>query len=785
MIKDETLTSLDFGKVLLSISSYASSPVTREMILDITPLGDRNSIEDRACLVEEMKNLYLDGRPFSISSFGDIRDAMVRVRPEGAILDADDFIQLRTFLTVISDLSLQIAGTEDIPRLDALAAPLTGFPELLELLGRTFDAKGEVVDKASAELYRIRKELKSLSARVSSRLEAIVNDEKVSPFLQDDFITKRGERWVIPVRMDSKGQVSGVVHGVSNTGETAFIEPLEIIGMVNELENLSADEKGEVIRILRRICSRIRDAVPEIKMQFQLLADIDLLKSIAQYAFKYGMEKVMLNDGDAIRLKDAMHPLLVEQQMEGQIDRVVPLCLDIGGGNSVMVVTGPNAGGKTITIKTAGLLLLMALAGIPVPAHPSSSIPLASGLLVDIGDEQSIENSHSTFSAHVTRISKILGETGPGTVVLLDEIGTGTEPLQGAAIACAVLDELRKRGALVLATTHLTDIVAFVQKAEGMINASMEFDRQNHRPLYRLIDGEPGQSHAIEMAGRYGLPESVIAFASKMLGGMNAELQELLRELKEKRQSFEEAESALQRKMTEVDEREKEAKLKLEEAEKRKKIIYEEAYLDMREMIVSAKREIRDIVAEGKKGGGREALKKLEKKRVHVAGKLIELADRESVVISEVKAGDTVFVRSIGYDAKVVHIDEKRGRLRVESGGITVEVSLDDITSKSGRNPKPIRAKSIPAVMEQEIPSSIKLLGLRVEEALKRVEDYIDAASASGAREVKIIHGVGSGAIMKAVREYLNECPQVESFRRGEQAEGGEGVTIVVMKYNG
>ena len=782
MIDRSTLKNLEFDKVLQEISNRCMSSVGKNAVLDIVPFDCREDIEQRREEVEELRILSAQDEALSLSRFEDISSALARVRPDGAILEADDFIDIRSILAVIKEVASQLSNWSDLNELTRISSSLTGFPDLLKLLDRTFDREGNVVDGASAKLSKLRKGLRGLSARIGKRLEELIKDENVAPHLQDDFVTKRGERWVIPVRMDSKGKVSGVVHDVSNTGETAFVEPIEIVGLVNELENLTADEKAEVIRIKRRICDEIRDVAPDLEAQFNVIVHIDLINAIAEYADRFGMNAATISDSSVISLKGAAHPLLVSQQREGTIEKVVPLDFALEGEKRVMVITGPNAGGKTITIKTAGLLILMALSGIPVSADSSSIFPFAAKILVDIGDEQSIESSMSTFSSHLSRISKIIDEADEKSVVLLDEVGTGTEPLQGAAIACAVLNELKNKGAIVFATTHLTDIVAFVRKSGGMMNASMEFDRVSHIPLYKLKEGEPGQSHAIDAAKRYGLPETVIKFAREMMGGMNAEMQELISELKEKGARYDEAKEIIDIRAKELGIKEKELETKLFDAREKAQSAYMEAYRESRDMIVVAKRELRDIIAEGKKEGGKAALKKLEKKRLGIVKKIDEHSGVAVLSFENIAEGDMVFVRSLDKNAKVISLDPRRMRLGVKAKGISFDVPLADIMKESGKTDRSSQKRQIVYMSHETPTSSIKLLGMRLEEALSKVENFIDSAAVSDLHELKIIHGIGTGVLMKGVRGYLENHPHVAGYRSGEQSEGGAGVTIVSLK---
>jgi DNA mismatch repair protein MutS2 len=570
------------------------------------------------------------------------------------------------------------------------------------------------------------------------------------------------------------------VHDVSKSGETAFIEPLEIIGLSNELENLIAEEKAEEIRILRNICKMIRQVADEIKAQYTIIIYLDVLNSIARFSDLLKMNVPLINDASVIKLVTAKHPLLMILEKENVIKEVVPLDLELGGGNSVMVITGPNSGGKTITIKTVGLLLLLALSGIPVPADSSSSFPLTNELLVDIGDEQSIENSLSTFSAHISNISEILKKTDSKTIVLMDELGTGTEPVQGAAIACAVLKDLKEKGSLVFATTHLTDIVVFVYRIEGMINASMEFDQNTFTPLYKLRVGEPGQSYALEIARGYGLPENILGFAKEMLGSINVEFHNLLSELKKKRLQYEDAANRLQRQGVEIEDREKVLKERLTALESQKMGMLEKAYKEAQDVIMATKRQMHAILEEAKKEKRREAIKKVEKAQQEVGEKLREFHREALLSVDEIKKGDMVFVRSIGYDATVVKIDRKHNRLKVKAGNRDVEVPISDVGHKKGNLPvsKAIVEKTEEA--EDEVSSVLNIVGLRVDEALSRLEPFLNHAFLAGLEEVTVIHGIGTGALLKAVRNYLAGHPLVNRYRSKSQFE--EGITVVTMK---
>jgi len=782
MIRTETVRTLEFDRILREISRWCHSGASREAVLAIAPLTERVEIELRFGMVEEIRNLVRQGVPLKLSAFEDVSPILEKLRPEGAVLDPLELVSFLPLLRVLAALAIQMGYRNDIPLLREMAGSITGFPDILDPLERSLDAEGNILDTASRLLFDLRTRKRALTARIRKRLEEIVRERDISVFLQDDFVTQRGGRWVIPVRMDSKGQVPGVVHDVSNSGETAFMEPLEIIGLANELENLTAEEKVEEIRILREICGWIREDADEIGAQLETLIHLDLLNSIARGADALDARVPCIGDELRLELRRARHPILMLLQREGGIRDPVPLDLSLGGTEGVMVVTGPNAGGKTIALKTAGLLILMALSGIPVPADGDSVFPLIDTLLVDIGDEQSIESSMSTFSAHVANISGILRRAGQRTVVLLDELGTGTEPVQGAALACSILQELQEKGALVIATTHLTDIVGFVHRRDGMVNASMEFDRETLTPLYRLKKGEPGQSHALEIARRYGLPDDVIERAHGMLGRMETEFHSLLDELKSQRMKYEDTLADLERRGRILAGEERILAERREGWERERRESREKAYREARDIVSGVKREVNALLEEARRERNRTSMKKIAAVEERVEERLREVAGETGLAIDQVREGDSVFIRSIGFDAVVQKVDPRAGRIRLLAAGKELEVSLVDVAPPRGAERKPTNRARGKETEREETPYQLHLIGFRVDDALKKLEPFLNHASLDGTAEVRIVHGKGTGALMRGVREYLDGHPLVESFRNGEPFEGGSGVTVVKVR---
>lgn len=802
MIKKETLKTLEFDKILTAISGHTHSGASAERVKKIYPLEGKQKIEERFGLIEEIRRLRALATPLEISGFSDITKTVERLGPEGSIAEPPELLAVCHVLKMVrgaSDLVNKERREGLFPYLKGLAGGLTGFPEISKRIEGSIDHEGNIKDTASPALQNLRTRIRGLQARISRKLETMIRDERTAVFIQDDFISRRSGRWVIPVRMDSKGQVPGVAHDVSRSGETAFIEPLEIIGPTNELENLEADAKAEEIRILRDICKGIRAEAGGILAEYDVLVSLDMLSAIALFAGSLGLETPEMNVDSIIRLRGARHPLLMLLRKD-----VVPLDLELGGVNRAMVITGPNAGGKTIAIKTAGLLILMALSGIPVSAGPSSTLPLVDELIADIGDEQSIEENLSTFSAHVSNLSEIIKRAGKEKnskiVVLMDELGTGTDPGQGGALACAILKDLKGKGALVLATTHLIDIVGFVQRTEGIVNASMEFSPKTLTPLYKLKIGEPGQSRALETALRLGMPANIVEEAKRLLGSSQLELQELISDMKDKSAFYDESIEELARQKAGLESSRQAFEEDRAKEDLSRKEALAKAYEDAGRIVTEARRQINTWLEEAKReqksrgaAAGREAIKKLSTEQQRIKSEIDALCPEKIFIVSpgEIKEGDIVYVeKSFGANPGVViRVDERLGRIRIKAGSMYADVAVTDVSALSpkkinGKNTKKLSSGGVNIIKEEKetVPLSLNLVGSRVDDALSKIEPFLNDASIVGLREVTVIHGMGTGQLMRAVREYIKGHPLVESFRGGAPFEGREGVTIITLK---
>ena len=829
MIQPEALRALEFDKVLLAVRSHAMGEPSRRLVMSLTPSSDKAQIEKRLGTVQEIRRLGSGGgNPLGLEGFGDLGPVFEKIRPAGAILEPGEFLALAPVLGMITSIPKQVleanrkpGQTKDtLPLLAEFAAKLEGvsdqsdradtsglsenqteqsvYKHLLARIQKTFDPEGNMLDGASPALAGLRQKLRGLESKIGKRLEELTRDRGISAFLQDEFVSQRSGRWVLPVRMDSKGQVPGVVHDVSRSGETAFIEPVEIISISNESENVRAEEKAEEIRVLRELSEMFRESAAGLEPRYHVLIELDILNAIASFAGAINAEPPSLNEHGRLKVSAGRHPLLLLARLKDASapgSEVVPLDMGLGEEQDgirprVMVITGPNAGGKTIAMKTAGLLTAMALSGMPVSARADSDFPVLDSILLDIGDEQSIESNLSTFAAHVSGISKIVSGAGARSLILMDELGTGTDPAQGAAIANAVLETLKAKGALVIATTHLLDIIGHVQQSPGMVNASMDFDQKTMTPLYRLKTGEPGQSRALEIAARYGMPQEVLSRAAELLGSVKSEFHELIRDLKESREEYERLTAQVRETSANLAARETQLREKAAQTDTEKKEIIQKALEEARAAVLEARRRVNAILEEEKKArqiqkgqAGKAAAKELAGLTASIDQRLRELRPEvaKSLNPEELKEGDRVFVPSFGLEGTVARIDRRSGKARIEAGGLAFDAVISELESGLAKTSS---VKPGVEIQRHEEPAStqINLLGKRVEEALELIEPFLNDASLAGLNEAVIIHGIGTGALMRAIRERLKGHPLVDSFRPGEQGEGGAGVTVVKLK---
>jgi len=772
LIEKKALQDLDFYKILGLIEEFANSLATKKAIEEIFPFEDFKEAESSLKEFEELKRYLDEGGQLSVSSFPDISDLIEKAKKEGVFFEPSELTQFLKVIRVLDKISSSVTELLNFPFLrekieDILETNISvQQPYVLERLENTVDEEGNILDTASQALRYIRKQIRTTEEKIKQKLEEIINRPNVQVFLQDRFITKRNNRWVIPVRMDSKGQVPGIVHDVSRSGETAFVEPEEITSLSKKLEELLIEQRVEEIRILKDLSFEIHQISESLARQFNLLVYLDKMLSIYKFSRKFNAHIPQLSKETVINLIDARHPILMLSK------EVVPLNVELKN-KKVLVITGPNAGGKTVTIKTIGLLTAMALSGLPLPASPSSTVPFVKSIYVDLYHEGSIEEHLSSFASHIVTLKNILEQADSESLILLDEIGTNTDPEEGSALACAILEELRDRGALTFATTHLSKVKIFAATQKDIEIASMLFDEATMTPLYKLSIGSLTPSYALEVAQKYGFPEKLIKRAYEFKGSQDKEIYQLMKELEKAKEEYnkklEEIEKIRNSIIAEKEKLEREILL----ASENKKKIVEKAKVEAQEMLMKLRKEINLLYEEAKKADKRK-LKEISHKISEISKRI---TPQEFKAPENIQVGDFVRIKTLGLAGKVLTIEDKTVKIQTDNVHVEVRINeLEKIEAHEEENQKP------PSVQVEEVPTKLDVRGLRVDEAIPLIESFLNKLSLSEASSGAIIHGVGKGILRDSVRDYLKDHPLVKSFRKGNPDEGGDAVTVVELK---
>jgi len=662
---------------------------------------------------------------------------------------------------------------------------------LIEAISRVISEKGEIVDAASAVLASLRTQIRTTHDRLKRKLDQIISDPNTTRFLQEAIITQRNGRYVVPLRAEHKGRFKSIVQDQSASGSTLFVEPLAVVEINNALLELQLSEKEEIRRILGELSAQVKRAEAELNSIVNALATLDLSLMCAKYAEDINAAEPILHHPNELgenkaipimRLLHARHPLIDSQQ-------VVPVDILLQDGIFSLVITGPNTGGKTVTLKTAGLLVLMAQSGLHIPAQSGSEMILFRDVYADIGDEQSIEQSLSTFSAHITNIVRIMKKARWNSLVLLDELGAGTDPQEGSALARAILQNLVDKKAPSLIATHYPELKAFAHTKSGVMNASMEFDVETLRPTYHLILGLPGRSNALAIASRLGMEEEVIESARSMLDPNELRTDDLLDEIHQQREIAQQERTSAEQAHIQADDLKKMWQEKLEGIEEERYQILEKARLDTLEEIDLMREELRDIRKQStSKQDTADNRKQIQKKIDQLENSRQKSIIKNRITVNEVrplKVGDRVYVVSLKVDGIVSTISNDT--VEVEIGKMRVKVSSADISRSKKKEGKLLTeivnmdSTQLPVSVGKSPGLECHLRGMRVDDALPTMERYLEKAYAAGLPFVRIVHGKGTGTMRQVVREYLDTSDYVDHWETAQRAEGGEGVTIVFL----
>ena len=793
------LETLEFPRILQRLAQHTTFSAGRELALALQPSPVWVEVQQRLQATHEARYLIESQGGLSLGGAHDVRPLAHSAR-RGVILQPQSLLDIHSTLRVSRRVSRVLARLRgQVPLLADIAARIEPCSELLDEIGRCLNQQGEVVDRASAKLARIRRELRSVHGRLQDRLNRFLSSPEAAGYLQEALITRRAGRYVIPIKADFKGRIPGIVHDVSASGATLFIEPLAVVELGNQWRQLQIEEGQEVERILAELSAHVGDLEQELDWTVQALAELDLALAKARYAEALDAAEPRLvplrvpsaghpegqaplpHPGSALDLRQARHPLL-------DPERVVPIDIHMGPDYFTLVITGPNTGGKTVSLKTVGLMAAMTQAGLHPPLAEGSTLPVFEGLYADIGDEQSIEQSLSTFSSHLTNIVSILQQADERSLVLLDELGAGTDPVEGSALARAILAHLVERGVTTLVATHFSELKAFAHMTPGVENASLRFDLETLSPTYELQIGLPGRSNAFAIARRLGLRDDIVRAGQALVSPEDLATESLLAEIQQAhREAMAAREEALQTRQRLV-EQERRLAAHLAAIDGERAAILGEARAEARRQLEAVRREIEALRSELQERRGQATLTE-----EWLAQARARLAEQEEALVEppppppagserlpgEIAIGDTVWIAGLNTLGEVTALDGESAEVQVGHFGVRVQRSDLERRSPVKAEPRPQAAVSLAPA---PAPSSeLDLRGQRVEEALPHLEKYLDDAFLAGMPFVCIVHGKGTGALRQAVRQQLSHHPLVESYRSGEEGEGGTGVTIAYL----
>lgn len=786
-MNNKAIETLEFHKIRQQLTTFASSSLGRELAEKLTPSTDFTEIvrlqeeTDEAAKVLRLKGHVPLGGVFNILPH-------VKRAEIGSMLHPDEFVEIASTIRasrILKTFLGELVEEEDVslPILQEYGENLNPPTELYRIITSAISENGDVLDSASEKLRSLRTQIRSLEGRVREKLENIIRSSSAQKMLSDAIITIRNDRFVIPVKQEYRSHFGGMVHDQSSSGQTLFIEPQSIVQLNNELHQTKMKEQGEIQRILTELSTKTATYSEELKQLVSILRELDFMFTKAKFGASMKATKPMMNNDGVIRLFRARHPFI-------PIDEVVANDIELGKDFTTIVITGPNTGGKTVTLKTVGLITLMAQAGLQIPAQDGSEVAVFESVFADIGDEQSIEQSLSTFSSHMVNIVEILRHVDSKSLVLFDELGAGTDPQEGAALAMSILDEVHRRGARVIATTHYPELKAYSYNRDGVTNASVEFDIESLSPTYRLLIGVPGRSNAFEISKRLGLSNDIIENAKTHIHVESNKVDNMIASLERSTRLAEKEEEEAKDLLKAAEKLHKDLQKAMIEFYNKKDELYEQARQEAKSIVRNAEREAEEIIrtlrqmqlekgAEIKEHELIEARKRLE--GVVPEAKQDRHPPIKKKVKQDFKPGDEVKVLS--FDQKG-HLIERvsENEWQVQIGIIKMKVEEDDLELIKSKPKKETQHIASIKGKEYHVGLELDLRGERYEDALVRLEKYIDDALLAGYPRVSIIHGKGTGALRTGVQNYLKNHRQVKSFHFGNANEGGTGVTIVEFK---
>lgn len=797
-MEQESFKVLEYKRILSKLREKAGTTLGKELAGGLLPSGDREEVRERLQQTAEAVYVSSIAQP-PLGGIKDIRESIKKVGL-GAVLAPDEILDILTTMYAMREMK------RFFKELEAEAPILKNWARSLEILGQLekdlehiVDEHGNLRDDASVELKRIRREIRSSQAKIKDHLAGLLHNNEYQKYFQEAIVTMRGDRYVLPVKQEYRQHFPGIVHDQSATGSTLFIEPMAVVNLNNDIKQLTAAERHEVERILRAASQKIRKNDSQLMDNCEIMAEVDFAFAKADLAYEMKATEPVLNEAGVTKLMSARHPLL-------PADKVVPIDITIGDSYSMLLVTGPNTGGKTVSMKTFGLLVLMAQSGLFLPVESGSEIAVYNNIYADIGDEQSIEQSLSTFSAHMTHLVSILDKVEPEDLVLLDELGAGTDPEEGAALAMAILERLLTIKATVLATTHYSELKTFAFGREGIENACVEFDVATLRPTYRLLIGIPGASNAFAISRRLGLSESLIIRAKQLIQADHAQFEQVINQLEKEKMLYEQMNADIETRLRRAEQMEAKAEALRVELNQKKADILRRAKDEGAALVRRMRRESEEVISQLKEQFNDQGIQKRQAAIQAARDQINEAAGkvrpgivsvkafRKAVDLKTLEPGDIIYVTKLDQKGTVLSIRGKE--LEVQLGSLKTNVKANDCkfvekatkekhsanAASGARGSRSSSRGSSFISKTQEAHRDIDIRGMMVDEAEMVLGKFLDDSVMAGLSQVLIIHGKGTGALRKGVHAYLKRHRNVASFNFADMSEGGTGATLVELQ---
>ncbi|MBF1184293.1 MAG: endonuclease MutS2 [[Eubacterium] sulci] len=793
-MNQKALETLEYKKIIAQLKREMGSAASAKLADELTPLTSEKIIKEELRSTTEAVDLIVRKGPLPTGGLYDIREALLLAK-KGGSLTMRQLLEVQNVLGISSEV-VAFMHDDALPELKYIGEMvdlIVEFAALEKEISRCILTEDEMADNASPKLKDIRRSIHQQNQAIKNKLSRIITSSSNKTYLQDAIVTMRDGRYVIPVKQEYRSLFPGMVHDQSKGGATLFIEPQGVVELNNKLRELEVEEQLEIARILAELSSRVAEHYREIRSNLELLTKLDFIMAKGKLSCKMHASEPKIDTDGELRLISARHPLI-------EYKKAVPVDIRIGGDYRTLIITGPNTGGKTVSLKTAGLLVMMAQSGLHIPASHASTLPIFGEVFADIGDEQSIEQSLSTFSSHMKNIVSIIDKASYDSLVLVDELGAGTDPTEGAALAIAILERFYDSGALTMATTHYNELKKYALATSGVENAAMEFDVETLTPTYRLLIGVPGKSNAFEISKKLGLSESVIERASEHIKHGDMEFENVISSIEDDKRKAAADRLDAESMRAEIEERLK----KLEEKEKaiseKRADIIAEAKREARELLRETKSAVKDVQKDLRRlqksgahtnlntGALEKSRRKINEAEDLVSEKVVKQVNSEPVSADTLKIGDRVKLLTIGQNGTILSLPDEKGNLMINIGALKVKARLQDLMLiNEGKDRKP-QAKSsskygsLLRSKSSSVSASINVMGKNLEDALADVEKYLDDVYMAGLDMVSIIHGRGGGILKDGIRQMLKRKKYVDSYGAASYNDGGEGVTIVRMK---